>query len=440
MNRVVQPEKSLFSAFTFVLAALLSGCSSLQQAALKTPTGLIAREHDGNSVTKSQASNLVHTLTQPKIGTAVTRSLPVLIEASGELQPNGNAVTRVSAPVSGKVASIAVSVGEKVRPHQVLATISSNEIGGMVTDLFKTETEIESDLSKDLLDIDYDYKQASAEQSLVERQYDRTKILLEERIASISSLETLQTELDKHTLTLKALNEKRARTIAVSQKRRDVHRLALRQKLRMLGMSEKTISSIMTGGAVINTIPIETTQGGFVLERNVNLAELVDSSKTLFVVDDIDTLWLVADIYERDIQNVHEGQNVKFTVDSFPKQEFSGKLDFVAGTVKPESRTLAVRAVIQNPSGKLKPKMFARMAIHANDRVALCVPKSAVQDAGSQKVVYVQVGPDSFDERAVVTGLQSDKFIEITHGLNAGEHVVIDGTFDLRSLASKQSY
>ncbi len=365
-------------------------------------------------------------------------SLAFVIEATGELQPNANAVTRVSAPITGKVAAVHASVGDYVKPGQVIATITSQEIGNLVTDLFKTETEIETELSKDLLEIDCDLKQNEAELTLCQKQYDRAKLLIDEKIGSQAGLEAAQTMLEKHRLTIAALEEKKTRIKHVAEERVRMAGVAIEQRLSVLGMPERTIRDVLHNRTLVTSVPIETAQAGFILERNVNPGELVDPSRMLFVVDDIDSLWLVADIFERDVQYVKRGELIEFTVDSFPKQTFRGKLDFVGGSMNPETRTLAVRALIPNPGMKLKPKMFARMKILAGHHQALSIPKSAVQDAGSDKVVYVPVSNTEYIERKVVLGEEADHYVEVLDGLKPGERIVAKGACGLRSQCLKQ--
>lgn len=370
---------------------------------------------------------------------AAVRPLPIYVEANGQLQPNANCVTRVSAPISGKVSSISANVGELIKPGQTVATITSPEIGALVTDLFKTETDISSELSKDLLEIDFDRKKAESEVALSQKQLDRAKLLQEEKITAVAAVEALQTAVDQHKLTIAALDEKRLRTQRVADDRKAMHRLALHQKLLLLGMPEQTIAAIMNSHSLVCTIPIHSSQGGFVLERNINIGELVDPSKTLFIVDDMDNLWLVADIFEQDIKYVKKGDPVDFTIDSFPNELFKGKLDFVAGTICPETRTLSVRAVIANHKLRLKPQMFARMKILVGTEHCLTVPKTAVQDCGSHKIIYVKASNGRFEERQVQTGHESDQYVEITNGLSAGDAIVVSGSFSLHSQALKQS-
>lgn len=361
------------------------------------------------------------------------RTLPFIVEASGQLQANANAVTRISAPVSGKVTTISCSLGEMVKPGATLASVSSQEIGTLITDLFKTETEISSDLSRDVLEIEYQLRQVQAELLLCQKQYERAKLLLTEKITAVSAVEALQTELDKHNLSIDALKDKKTSLERVAAEKRQLARQAVKSKLLLLGMPGQTIDRILSARTVVDEIPIVTPHSGFVLERNVNIGELVDPSGTLFVVDDIDTLWLVADIFEQDIKYVESGQTIEFTVDSYPHEHFSGTLDFVAGTINPETRTLAVRALIKNPRLKLKPKMFARMKILAGKHEVLAIPKCAVQNAGSDKVVYVKIGTNLFEQRKISVGEDYEDYAEVLSGVRQGESVVTKGSFDLHS-------
>jgi multidrug efflux pump subunit AcrA (membrane-fusion protein) len=99
---------------------------------------------------------------------------------------------------------------------------------------------------------------------------------------------------------------------------------------------------------------------------------------------------------------------------------------------------LAVRAEINNPGLKLKPKMFARMKILAEKKLVPCIPKRAVQDAGSQKVVYIQLGNNRFKETVIELGEESESYFEVTKGLRVGDKVVTKGSFTLRAQALKQ--
>jgi RND family efflux transporter MFP subunit len=206
-----------------------------------------------------------------------------------------------------------------------------------------------------------------------------------------------------------------------------------KNKLRLLGVSDAEIEDVMKTQIVDPMVPVLAPEDGIIVERLVNEGELIDPSKPLFTIGDFHNVWLKADVFEKDIAKIHIGQPIELQVDSFPDRVFRGKLDYVANQVDADTRTLAVRAVVVNPQELLKPKMFARMKILVGEHTVLTIPKTAVQDAGADKVVYVPSGSDTFEERKVELGAESGDYVEIRSGLKPGERVVINGSFDLRA-------
>ena len=144
-------------------------------------------------------------------------------------------------------------------------------------------------------------------------------------------------------------------------------------------------------------------------------------------------------MFTKDVAKVKAGQPIELELDSFPGEKFAGKLDYVASSLDPDTRTLPVRAQVPNPGLKLKLKMFARMAILVGDQHVLSIPKSAVQDAGTEKVVYVPIADNKFIERQVKLGAESGDEVEVLSGLKAGDRIVVKGSFELRSESLRQS-
>ena len=122
-------------------------------------------------------------------------------------------------------------------------------------------------------------------------------------------------------------------------------------------------------------MPIVSPETGVVTERLINVGELADPTKPLFTIADFTSVWLKADVYEKDISKVRVGEPIELEVDSFPGLKFSGKLNYVADSVNPDTRTLTVRAEVPNPGNKLKPKMFARMRIFVGNSQVLTIEK-----------------------------------------------------------------
>ncbi|MDQ5937489.1 MAG: Efflux transporter periplasmic adaptor subunit [Cyanobacteriota bacterium erpe_2018_sw_21hr_WHONDRS-SW48-000092_B_bin.40] len=361
------------------------------------------------------------------------------VRSTGEVQANSNLTTKVSTPVSGRIIAVLVNIGDHVKEGQTLASIRSQDIEQTEADLLQNASQVRADLKRELLQIDSDINQNRAQLGLSQSTYTRVKGLLDEKIASKADFESAKTQYDKDRITIDALNSKRQATISLSSERLTLMTEPLKQKLHLLGVSEKQIAEVFRTGQLNPVIPVVSPETGVVTERLVNTGELADPSKALFTIADFDSVWLKADVYEKDISKVKVGQPIELEVDSLPGQKFLGKLNYVADSINPETRTLTVRAEVLNPGCKLKPKMFARMKILVGKARVLTLPKLAVQDAEDCKVVYVPVGKGQYREQPIKLGGESGSLEEVIGGLKEGDPIVVKGSFELRSESLKQS-
>ena len=370
---------------------------------------------------------------------AQERLLDFAVKTTGEVLANANLLTHVNTPVGGRVQEVLVSVGDRVAGGQTLLLIRSQDIGQAEADLLQNDAQVRADLKRDLLQIDSDMSQANAQIKLSESTYQRIKNLVEEKIASRADFEAARTQYEKDKITLDTLARKRQATVALSEERLRLLTEPIRQKLRLLGVSDVGIDRVLKTHEVNPVVPVIAPEAGVVSERLINVGELTDPSKALFTIADFHSVWLVADVYEKDIAKVQVGQPIELEVDSFPGDKFVGKLNYVADSINPDTRTLAVRAAVDNPGLKLKPKMFARMTILVGEHQVLTIPKEALQDAGSYKVVYVPEGGGNFNERKVQLGSESGNYVEVLAGVRNGEKVVTKGNFDLMSESLRES-
>lgn len=207
----------------------------------------------------------------------------------------------------------------------------------------------------------------------------------------------------------------------------------------MLGLSDAFIAQVIKSGELNPILPVVSPETGVVTERLVNAGELADPSKSLFTIANFTSVWLKADVYEKDIAKVKEGQTIELTADSFPGRKFKGILNYVADSINADTRTLTVRAEVPNPGNLLKPKMFARMRIFVGKAKVLTVPKVAVQDDQSTKVVYVPLGQGRFRQQKVKLGGEAGELDEVLSGLKDGDPVVVKGSFELHSESLKQA-
>jgi cobalt-zinc-cadmium efflux system membrane fusion protein len=174
-------------------------------------------------------------------------------------------------------------------------------------------------------------------------------------------------------------------------------------------------------------VKIEAVVGGVINDRPVTLGESVDPNKELFHIVDLSQVIVVAEVYEEDVGKVQLDQTARIRVLGYPNEPFEGKITFIGSELDPEKRTLPVWVTVKNPAGKLKPEMFAKVAIVlGRNEGVLSVPKEAIQEAGGEKFVFVQTG-DSFSRSDVQTGAEDDRFVEIKDGVVPDDVVVTDG-------------
>lgn len=173
---------------------------------------------------------------------------------------------------------------------------------------------------------------------------------------------------------------------------------------------------------------------GVVIERKTAVGEQVDKTKEIYTISDPTDLWVIAQVKERDIGAVKIGQDALFTVIAFPDETFHGKIARVGNEVAADSRTVDVRIEANNADGKLKPGMFTDVEITTKVlQNVLVISDSAVQSDEDGRVVFVDLGENRFQKRAVQLGLKEQGRVQVLEGLKAGERVVTDGSFILKS-------
>jgi cobalt-zinc-cadmium efflux system membrane fusion protein len=174
-------------------------------------------------------------------------------------------------------------------------------------------------------------------------------------------------------------------------------------------------------------VKIEAIVGGVINDRPVTLGESVDPTKELFHIIDLSQVIVVAEVYEEDVGKVKLDQPARIRVLGYPAESFEGTNTFIGSELDPDKRTLPVWVTVKNPDGKLKPEMFAKVAVVlGRNEGILTVPKEAILEAGGEKFVFVQTG-DSFNRVDVQTGAENDRFVEIKDGLVPDDVVVTDG-------------
>jgi Cu(I)/Ag(I) efflux system membrane fusion protein len=204
---------------------------------------------------------------------------------------------------------------------------------------------------------------------------------------------------------------------------------ASRRRLELWGVSEKQIDAAGAGSAGLH-VTIYAPAGGSVVERKVTSGQYVNAGEALFSVADLSTVWVKADVYEFQVTQIRPGQMVEITSDALPDKVLHGRVDFIEPGANPQTRTIPVHVHVPNPAMRLRPGMYVRATfVSPSERETLVVPRSAVLDTGTRKLVYIAKSDGVFEAREIQAGPPSEELYPVLAGLKAGEQVVTNGNF-----------
>ena len=313
--------------------------------------------------------------------------------ATGVIQANTYKETPVVSLVGGIVRTVTAELGQNVKKGQRVAVVFSNELS----------------------DAQSRYLTAVAALDEHHRHHMRTMKLVEIGAASRQDLE-----------------------MATSQYREAESNVAnLRQKLLLLGMTAQRIDSLNSTSQISSEVTVPSPSSGTVTSRTVNPGEVIEANKELMRVTDLSTVWVVGQVYEKDLATVRVGSGANVSSDAYPGRVFRGRVSYVDPKIDPATRTAQVRIELANPRQMFKIGMYVNVAFGAlgvAEKTNPTVPKDAVQMIGNQQVVFVATDkPNEFILRPVRVGAEANGFYPVLEGLNAGERIVTTGSFLLRA-------
>ena len=312
---------------------------------------------------------------------------------TGTVQANTYKETPVISLVNGIVRSVRPELGQTVKRGQTVAVVSSNE----------------------LADVQSRYLAAVAALDEHHRHHLRTIKLVEIGAASRQDLE-----------------------MASSLYREAETNVAnLRQKLLLLGLSPQRIDSFNSVSQISSEVTVTAPSSGTLTSRSVNPGEVIEANKELMRVTDLSSIWVVGQVYEKDLATVRVGSGVNISSDAYPGRVFRGRVSYVDPKIDPATRTAQVRIELANPGQIFKIGMYVNVAfaaLGAVEKTVPVVPKDAVQTIGNQQYVFVATDkPNEFVLRQVKLAPESNGFYSVIEGLSVGERIVTDGSFMLRA-------
>lgn len=221
----------------------------------------------------------------------------------------------------------------------------------------------------------------------------------------------------------------------------DIQVRAAERQLQLLGLDPKAVGSQPAAGRGPVRLTVAAPLDGTVIERRVAVGDQVTESSPLFRLANLDKVWVIASVFEKDMGRVAVGQAARVTLAAYPGRQFDGTVTWVSDVLDEKTRTLKLRVELDNGERLLKPGSFARVAVTPTDqREGLVVPAAAVLREKDQSVVFVDKGGGVFKRQDVTVGERSPDAVAITAGIKPGERIVTSGAFALLSELGKSAF
>jgi membrane fusion protein, copper/silver efflux system len=206
-----------------------------------------------------------------------------------------------------------------------------------------------------------------------------------------------------------------------------------RARLELLGIDVEDIAAIERAGQPIRDLQVRSRVAGFVTRKNAVEGLFVQPGTVLYELADLSTVWVLADVYEYEIERVRAGQEATVRLAAFPRATIRGKVTFLAPDLDPATRTLRVRIELPNADSRLRPGMYGDVSIAGDRTDGVFVPAEAVVDTGEAQYVFLAQAGGRFEPRRVKVGARAGDKVQILEGVSEGETVVTTANFLLDS-------
>jgi Cu(I)/Ag(I) efflux system membrane fusion protein len=207
-----------------------------------------------------------------------------------------------------------------------------------------------------------------------------------------------------------------------------------------LGISDDQVKYIEDTRKTKQRISVYAPQDGVVSSLMVREGMFVKPALNIMSLGDLSTVWLLAEVFERQAAWIKKGQAAEVKLSYLPGQVWNGKVEYIYPSLDPKTRTLKVRLRFDNPDEGLKPNMYANVRIFGGPKEnVIVIPLEGLIRTGQDERVIVDVGDGYFEARNVVAGIESGDYVEIIRGIDEGERIVVSGQFLIDSEASMRA-
>lgn len=334
-------------------------------------------------------------LSKIKVETVKVQAVPMdEVVAPGSIETNPNRVAHVLLPVPGRIMSVQVKLGDPVNESQPLVTVESPEIDN---------AELAYRQSEALL------AQVNAAQIKAQADVDRLNDLFEHQAVAQKEVFAAKNTLVQAKAAVQQAEAGRAQAI---------------RRMEILGLKP---------GAFGQSVTVRAPLAGKVLAISVVAGEYRnDITAPLLTIADLRTVWVSSNVPESYIRHCRVGGAVQIELLAFPGEVFRGRVSHIADTLDPETRTVKVRAELDNPSGRFRPEMYGRIRYGQPTQHLPLVDDNAVVMLDGKTVIFVEEKPGRFVRRTVVADKRVGEQLVVTSGVSPGERVVVAGTIYLK--------
>ncbi len=396
------------------------------------------------------------------------------VAATGVVQPNAYAETPVISLLGGVVRRVNAELGQNVGKGQTVAVVFGDDLAAAQSRYLALQTEAQTarqnyDRTAKLVKInpisraELDTAQAnlkSNEAALDEfqRRYNRTVRLVEIGASSREDLEQDRTKLESAKAELEQSRKQYRRALEVAEinpvSRSEFEQAAVKlrtaetelatakQRLLLLGLSEKRVNALRSASQISSELAVAAPVSGTVTSRAVNQGEVVEANRELMKVTNLSKVWVIAEVYEKDLAQIRAGTGASVTSDAFPGRLFRGQVTYIDPNIKQETRTAQIRVELENPGQMFKIGMYVNVAFGSmgtSEKTVPVVPSAAVQNINGRQIVFAATDkPNVFVLKPVRLGTETKESFIVLEGLNVGDKIVTEGSFMLRAEWLKQ--
>ena len=336
---------------------------------------------------------------------AVNRSLQEILTATGIVSEDPGRVAHIRPLARGLIEKAFARLGDRVSAGDPLVEYDNIELGVAIGEFLSAK--------------------AAQQQSLTDLEVK--KKILDRSREMLRAGALARTTYDLREAECKDAEARAAAARATTEQ--------IEEQIHRYGWTDQDLANLPAkqGHSITHSV-LKAPFSGVITSFHVVEGEVVEPSTELLAITDMSSLWVLADVFEKDLAHIRPGKAVQVRVASYPGKVFQGRITYVTDALDPKTRTAKARCHVRNVGGLLKLEMFATVEMPVERTIpVLAVPDSSIQQLNGRPVVFVRVSETDFQKREVQTGIASGGFTEIRSGLEAGEPVVTSGSFVVKT-------